>query len=118
MSLRTSLEQNHSILDRCGSEQAPSCPSLWAGLGGIAAGKKFCWTAGLGREGRGGYVWSFLSLQSQHWVAVIRAVLQTGHKNRPKLGKFKYLLIHYCFYHLTNSLAYLLPPQRRRLVVV
>jgi len=43
--------------------------------------------AGLGREGGGRYVWSFLSLQSQHWVAAIRAVLQTGHKNRPKLGK-------------------------------
>lgn len=54
VSLRTSLEQNHSILNRCGSERAPSCPSLWAGLGGIAAGKKSCWTAGLRwKKGRG-----------------------------------------------------------------
>lgn len=40
VSLRTSLEQNHSILDRCGGEQGPSCPSLWAGLGGVAAGRR------------------------------------------------------------------------------
>lgn len=40
VSLRTSLEQNHSILDRCGGERGPSFPSLWAGLGGVAAGRR------------------------------------------------------------------------------
>lgn len=40
VSLRTRLEQNHSILDRCGGERGPSFPSLWAGLGGVAAGRR------------------------------------------------------------------------------
>lgn len=75
-----------------GADPNAPCPASpmhsrgWAPV--LAQQGEMQWSpAGPGREDRGGHVWSFLCLESYHWVAAIRAMLQVGHVNRPNLGK-------------------------------